>query len=295
MNKLNLMVLGAMVCCGAKLSAMDNPGQEFAQQLALKFPNFVTINAAALKEAIDLVPAQVTPWGCGKHQCGHMQACASHGSDIIKMDLDYSTPENYPLAVNVGAELIKSLGVMGAFIPKDSEGTFRVGATPHEIATYLNECVLPISFAYEAETYSKDKLSAGTLVNLIMDSVEKNMPILAYYVIDAQKFLMHIYALVGVNYAQDKILVLDTTGKGIDRLKMMDVEEFVKNMNASSIINVVKMIDSMGAYLNLRNRILESGGRAASVEILNEWKPYSLVICLKDRLQNDPNAECAQQ
>lgn len=297
MNKLALSFLLSLCFC-VSVSAMD-----FRTEFSHKFQNFLTIKPEILKKALDSVPEQTESWSCGKHQCGHVQTCAYYGSNEVPTDLCMNEPGKYPLAVDISAQFLNNFNkIIPIKFPTDKEGNFRVGATPHEMAYYINDRILPKSYAYQAEAISNDELKVEDLAKLVRTNIDKNLPVLAFYVVDPNAKRMHIYSIVGIANNNQEVLMLDSHGKGFGRLKTMEISSLVANMNATPIVTFVTNIDNLGSLINLRKMITDSGGRVVCVPRLKAWKAYSLVTFVpKDelgpRIVEDHTVQvgCAQQ
>jgi hypothetical protein len=287
-RSLPMMVSILLVICQNAI-AMD---EDFGKQLENEFFGFEIINHKILEQAINNVPEQKNLWGCGLHQCGHALQCA-HAQ--LKSDdfnaINYNEPGDYPLSVNANLSLFGNM-VSNFGIKTDNKGNFRVGATPHELANFLNKRKADNS-PYTAQAYSRDTLTVTELMEQVKSSVKNNMPTLAYYVVNPQAQLMHVYAIVGYvdNAEESELILLDTVGIGIKRLKKISAAEFINNMNAQSIIKMVNDLDtSLGAFL--RPMIIGNGGRVAPTNMLKLWKPFSLVTWVAEEKQL---TECTQQ
>lgn len=303
MNKMRLLsVLLGLFALVQGANAMEGKSN-FEKELDTEFFGFKKLDASILEQMISAVPQQSELWSCGKHQCGHALTCARGD----KPDLNYNEPDSYPLAINANikrtnlAQILQMpvVNIFAAQITTDSDGNFRVGATPHEMACFINEA-LPDSCSLKAHAISRYSFDVDMLLELVERNVDKNMPMLAYYVTDQEKKLMHVYAIVGFlkDESNSQLMVLDTVGEGSRRLKKMDASDFVRNMDAQSIIGFVTSIDTIGLMVNLRGAIIGDGGRVVDSLTLKQWKPFSLISFVEgDNLPPDvePEQKCVLQ
>jgi len=251
--------------------------KSFAEALDGNFFGFVSIHYNTLERMIQAVPEQTTLWGCGLHQCGHIVSCANINTDgTHKLNLNYQEPNDYPLSVNVNPRNLK-LNIPGLIT--DEEGNFRVGPVPTEMADFINQ-QLPASCSFSAKAESNASLSSADLIKIVKDNLALNMPTLIYYMVDANKRLIHFYSIVGVNDGIDEpeFMVLDTKGVGSARLKKFSVEAFHKNMDNQSIVGYVKSLDQGILGLMIRGLVAsQKGSRIVSSSKLSQWENYSVI------------------
>lgn len=258
----------------------ESGSRSLAASIAEKYVQYEMIDPALLAAMIQKVPEQCNTWACGLHQCGHSFACADKIKHIdTKRDIDYQNPKDYPLAIDVSLgflpQLIDTLRSFGLLI--DDSGAVRIGAAPHELARFINSH-LPQDFPLRAKAVSASSMSLEDLIKSVRSNMKNNMPTIAYYVVDKTKKMMHDYAIVGISRDSDdpEFLVLDTKGQGVARLKVMNATQFLNNMNADSIVSMVKDLDRI-AGTTLRGFILFNGGRVIAPELLNRWQAFSYV------------------
>lgn len=263
--------------------------KNFSESLARDFSDFESIDYNTLERMIQAVPEQTTLWGCGLHQCGHIVSCANHNGDgTHKLNLNYQEPNDYPLSVNINPGKLK-LNIPGLIT--DEEGNFRVGPVPAEMADFINQ-QLPASCSFSAKAESNASLSSADLIKIVRDNLALNMPTLVYYMVDANKKIIHFYSIVGVNDSTDapEFMVLDTKGVGIARLKKFSVEAFHKNMNTQSIVGFVKGLDQGLLGFMIRGLAAsQKGSRIVSSSKLGLWENFSVIRFVENN--SLPNAE----
>lgn len=265
-----------------------------------EFGEFVTIERVGLKRAIAQIPDQNTTWGCGLHQVGHAMVCAGYPCDI-----NFEERGDYPLSVDINtkAERVKQIlsnPLVAGFAKSmkcDEEGNFRVGATPWDMQQFLSKCL--VDCAVKPRVTSLPKIEKDCLMQIVEKSIEKNMPVLAYYVVDSSQLTMHVYSIVG--YSDDQLLLLNTRGSGAERLGTKNIYEFIEKLDASKITKIVRMIDAVGALVGLREMIESDGGKVASPTSISAWNSYSLIGFVDSDEPDEPTeqikpaAECSIQ
>lgn len=278
-NKVFAVVLSSLVISQIVVAA-DNQS-EFQRAFAERFAGFETIKPAILEAVVAKIPSQETSWGCGKLQCHSAIECAHMDCGTQNnRAVDFSTVGNWPLAVNANmsspelSSIKVMIGFFGVSLPEDSDGFFRVGASPHEMANYMNDKQrLPERFT--ARTVSTDKLTVDDFLISVVSNVSADLPTIAYVVSNPKAQTMHVYNVVG--YSGNTLLLLDTVGDGVARFKTQDVAEFVKSMDAQAIVATVQNIEKMGSMVDLRGKIERSKGRVISPDLLSKWKAFSYV------------------
>ncbi|MCA9507272.1 MAG: hypothetical protein KC505_02480 [Myxococcales bacterium] len=267
---------------------------DFSQAMEEQYGYFVTIKQANLENAIK-VPEQTTLWGCGLHQVAHTMVCAGASCEAM----NFQNPGDYPLSVNLNTTPLRNNPMIGGMIEQmitDEEGNFRVGATPRDMAQFLDGKLQECN--KHSCVISKNELTKEELLEIVQENIENDMPVLAYYVVNAEQKLMHIYSIVG--YTDDNLLLLNTYGKGIQRLEVMAIDDFMKGLDASSIVNFVKMIDGFGFIV--RPLVASMGGKLADSSAVQAWNNFSLISFAKGKCEEVPlltkpqqNAECSIQ
>lgn len=196
------------------------------------------IDEKTLLEWIRKVDAQKTTWGCGNVQCGYAVVAS-------RSDVDFFNPNdiaNYPASVHLIFPNRQVKASVSKFVPaldslrteKYADGTehFIVGALPSDLPAYLKR--LGVKDAHHLALKSLSKMD---FINEIMENVNKNRPLIAMSVVDPEKFLLHYVSLVGVSDDGNKVLILDTTGKDLERLMWADTDLFMKSLDTQSFIN----------------------------------------------------------
>ena len=87
--------------------------------------------------------------------------------------------------------------------------------------------------------------------------------------IDAKKYLMHVYLIVG--FKNNNLLILDTGREGIARFLTKDADDFVTGMNAEPVIKLVQETS------RLRPLLAALKLKLADDKSLKLWKPYSVI------------------
>jgi hypothetical protein len=266
---------------GPRIKVSDEYIKEFSAKFKQRFSNFMTLNPALLAEAVGVIPAQGTLWGCGLHQCEAAVEIAHKKADHDRhVRTNFSQVGSYPLAVdfNVNTPGIKDLlGFLGQKLPTDAEGNFRVGALPHDLAKYINNNLQGLQLRATAK--SQASLQPAELVATVKHNLDLEMPTPVLYIVDKNNNLAHVYSIVGYN--NKDFLILDTVGDGIDRLVTKNINDFIANMDSSSIIslvNIISLLDNFkGLPINIREEIKASGGKLAEKTAIDAWRPYSFI------------------
>jgi hypothetical protein len=266
------------------LTAMEENIRDLKLSMKNTFANFDTLKPEVLEEML-IVPEQTENYTCGLHQAAHMNICEGGTCEnwsfkdnnkfplsisLVPDSLDWEAIKNQ--LGNVDPESIKNQLVCG------EDGFFRVGPTPLQMECFLNQELKEKN----KKAINRDVLTEDDLIKIVRWNLERKSGTLAYHVEDEEKMLMHFYLIVGIAKDNKKLLIMNSKGKGKHRFGKIDTVEFLKSMNASSIVGKVKGINLMGSFIDLRAKINKIGGFVVDDNILDQWKPFSLFVILNN-------------
>lgn len=248
----------------------------FEKEFAERFADFTALRPRVLEKVLEKIPSQETLWGCGLHQSETAIELAHINHNKNRSTTrDFKAVDTYPLAIDVNLNHPAMQEVAGiGQLPLDDEGNFRVGALPHDLAGYIDNN-FPKGYPVKAEAVSQEALSPKDLVAIINNNLKLGLSTPTFYVISPESLLIHVYSIVG--FKGDELLILDTTGEGIDRFSIRKTADFLAGMNASAKIQEIKGYITLGEIFNLRALIKQAGGRAAKPETFNQWKAFSVI------------------
>lgn len=252
--------------------------KNFIQKFKQRFTGYTTLEPKILAEIITIIPAQKTTWGCGLHQSEAALETAYINKNIKRKNkTNFDKVCSYPLAVDINLNSPTIKKVLN-FLPSqevkklekasDTEGYFRVGALPHDLARYINTN-LPKNCITKAHDLSVDNFLGSELLEVVKHNLALQFPTPVFFMIDPEKYLMHVYLIVGFN--NKNLLILDTNNEGIDRFLTKDTDDFVKGMNAELVINLVERASTLRPLLAALNLKL------ADEKTLKLWKAYSVI------------------
>ena len=252
--------------------------KDFVQEFKQVFPGYTTLKPQILAELVSIIPAQKTSWGCGLHQSEAAIETAFINKKLRRKNkTDFDKVCTYPLAIDININNPTIKNVL-SFLPShelkklkdasDAEGFFRVGALPHDLARYINTN-LPKNYTSKAHAISTDRFLGSELLEVVKHNLTLQLPTPVIYMIDPDKYLMHVYLIVG--FKNESLVILDTTKEGVERFLTKDADDFVKGMNAESIIHLVKQASNLRPLLAALNRKL------ADEKTLELWKAYSVL------------------
>ncbi|HXW53622.1 MAG TPA: hypothetical protein VEL47_05920 [Myxococcota bacterium] len=217
--------------------------KEFKTDFAQKFAGFNSLSPEVLYQIIEAVPEQQTTWSCGLVQSSIARASASLALGLpiehkevakcnIKLDypllIDRKIPKSVVAVLTKGA---KAKGFDLKFEDLGGEKYFRVGADPRALPDYLNENKkLPSQI--RASYVGKQNLDKAALVAMVEENLKSGMPLMVLSIPNLEKFELHYYSIFGVNANKNEVMVLETKGKGLDRILKYDIDDFINKMDA---------------------------------------------------------------
>jgi hypothetical protein len=253
--------------------------QEFSKEFDERFPDYISLPKTTLFQIIEAVPEQgETSWSCGNIQSGLVRASASLAvsEPIDKASLSRcNIVDDYPLLVDIVLpESVKALlKTAGYKLKLDTDDHFRVGAVPHQLPAYLNsENRLPKSI--RAKHVKKDTLTKDALLAEIDQALAIEMPLIALYVINADDMQLHYYGIAGYDKNKEDILLLETDGKGIDRLITKNIDSFLAHLDTKAFKKRVRTLQPVieGAKL-----IYNVTGKIPTISDLDGVGIYNLI------------------
>jgi len=250
----------------------------FVEQFTRRFPGFTTLQPKILAELVSIIPAQKSSWGCGLHQSEAAIETAYINTKSRRRDkTNFDEVCSYPLSVDININKPEIKNILN-WVPdrerqqltdaSDDQGYFRVGALPHDLASYINTN-LPNKSKFKAYALSQDNITTSKLLGVIKHNLALMLPTPVFYIISKETYTMHVYLITGLK--NNKLLILDTSNEGVERFLTIDAGAFIKGMNAQPIIELVKQAFTFGPFL-----------AGLDLKIPNEnklklWKPYSVI------------------
>lgn len=226
---------------------LDSPEfKKFKDAFTVKFAGYNSLSPETLYQVVEAVPEQTVTWSCGLVQSNMARASASIalGLPVDKEDVSKCNVKgSYPLLVDIEATgivltILKASGVKVEDLDViDGKPHFRVGALPSNLPNYLNS---KLPKGMQAMHSSSSTLSKAQLINVLQEQIRLGMPILVLYSVG--NLNLHYYSVVGYHESDNKFLVLDTSGKGIDRFRTFDADQFVAAMNITEFKELLKIL-----------------------------------------------------
>lgn len=273
--------------------------QQFKKDFEAKYGDFNSLSVESLYQILEFVPEQTAYWSCGKVQSSVAQASASISLELALNEAEISQCNilgEYPLFLKLDEEIIdkvkklslltdeyRSLLAKMKFEKEGNKSYFKVGALPSVLADYLNgksnKRKLPEQI--EAIYIAKPAMDSLQLVKMIDETIKNGMPLIALYVNPDSS--LHYYSIVG--HSQDKVLLLETTGVGLQRIKDVSIDEFLQNLNTKNfkdfilqIVPFLNILRSISSLLGISPEQLEQLPRPEDLEKL---ATYNLITFKK--------------
>lgn len=255
-----------------------------------------------INQALDKIPAQTQSF-----TCGHLTI--AHALTVIGEECDYQEIiENCPLSVEADIATLKKneviWGQLSGHMSDEAhkEGCFRIGGAPEQLEGYVNERLLGSKFIY----ITVPKISSHELQKIILESFEHNLPVIV--LIRPKAILLHYLLVVGINVQDQEILIMDTK-EANQKLRVEKISAVLAKMDASEVVNLIKLIDNCAPILSLMGINLNAlMTQRVSSEILQRWNSMSVLQMLpceeaeqrirarKDQEQREKvSNSCAQQ
>lgn len=209
-----------------------------------------------LFKIIEAVPEQTTTWSCGLVSSRVAQASSylSMGLPIQRQDVaQCNEVGDYPLLINV--EIKRANLSLAQRLGLPLEGNyFRVGAAPQNIPSWLDA---QLAEGIRAHYLGFDDLNAVQLKEMIDKSIAVEMPLLVLYVVDAARMTLHYVNIVGYGNNGNTLVILDTTGEGIKRMRRVSTEDFINSMD--TVLFKQNLLNKIAANKDQIEGYLESG------------------------------------
>lgn len=218
------------------------------------YSNFVTIDVKFIEKIMN----NSKQLSYGKSQCIEVALYLGKEADSIVF-------KNYPFSWYRGSNfpiLAACFGELHAVVP-----------APQEFAGFLNNGILKDTEIL-ASVVSKWEMSEEVFFNIVSGSLEQGFPVIAY-VADSKEDDLVLLTIIGIS--DEYVLVVEKKDNKISSIKKYKIESFVKKMsNSKPDIKFIKKSRTLcGLYFGYY--VQHYGGRAATTDISERWKRYSLI------------------
>jgi hypothetical protein len=247
---------------------------KLAYEIEENYRHYNKIDPKILAQIILGVPKQgKNPWACGYIGAWHIiNAIRAQNGAKQYYPIDLTIPGKYPVSLEFDINLLDAIP-LGDLIKQPLKGhtdnnIFRVGALPDKMGQYIND---RIHKNYTAKNYTFGKLSKDVLFDMIKKSIDKSLPLLTIIETQKDSLQLHYWSIVG--YYQDEVLILDSDPDGIGRIKNISLDKLLSNIDLSSCLDQIKMINNTVRFLVVNKEV----NIPPTSEIENLQK-YNLII-----------------
>lgn len=246
---------------------------------------------STLYQTIREVPEQTSPWSCGNQQIMQSVAMAHIGAqeEIPAIVKECNVMGDYPALIDIEItpknQFLITMAKNAGFIPSleklGNKSFLRIGALPRMLPGYVNP-MLPKGVT--AKLLGEENLNKTKLISALNRALDNEMPLIALYVIEAYSLSMHYYSIIGFSESDNKLIVLDALGVGVERIKIFAINDFIAGMNTSDFKKVIKD-DLLGAINPLRSIIeksLKPDEKLPDESEVDTLAPYNFITFEKD-------------